>query len=97
MLASHTVKLRNKIQKILALINEIQIQDSCSSDEESAAVPPIKTAMAFKLAQIPPEIWMTLPLEAKKWLWNKRNSQQREDDKMKKSLASNESIVVSND
>jgi hypothetical protein len=25
---------RDKVKKILALINEIQIQDSCSSDEE---------------------------------------------------------------
>jgi hypothetical protein len=57
---------KNKVKKVLALINEIQIQDSCSSDEESVAVPPNKTAMVCKLAQIPPEIWMTLPLESKK-------------------------------
>jgi hypothetical protein len=48
------------LKKLLELINEIQIQDSCSSDEESAEVLPTKTAMVFKLAQIPPEIWMTL-------------------------------------
>jgi hypothetical protein len=71
----------------LTLINEIQIQDSCSSDEESVTVPPTKTALVCKLAQIPPEIWMTLPLEAKKWLLNERKRQQQEDDKMKKSLA----------
>jgi hypothetical protein len=41
--------------------------------------------MVCKLAQIPPEIWMTLPLEAKKWLLNERKRQQQEDDKMKKS------------
>jgi hypothetical protein len=41
---------------------KIQIQDSCSSDEESVAVPLTKTAMVCKLAQIPPEIWMTFPL-----------------------------------
>jgi hypothetical protein len=52
---------KKKLKKVLALINEIQIQDSCSSDEESVAVPPTKTAMVCKLAQIPPEIWMTLP------------------------------------
>jgi hypothetical protein len=45
-----------KVKKVLALINEIQIQDSCSSDEESTAVPPTKFAMVCKLAQIPPEI-----------------------------------------
>jgi hypothetical protein len=51
---------------MLALINEIQILDSCRSDEEPIAVPTPKTAMVSKLAQIPPKIWMTLSLEAKK-------------------------------
>jgi hypothetical protein len=78
-------------------INEIQIQDSCSSDEESATVPPTKTAMVCKLAQIPPEIWMTLPLEAKKWPLNERKRQQQEDDKIKKSLALSKSTAVPND
>jgi hypothetical protein len=50
------------MKTVLALINEIQIQDSCSSEKESVAVPPTKTAMVCKLAQIPPEIWMTLPV-----------------------------------
>jgi hypothetical protein len=53
--------------------------------------------MVCKLAQIPPEIWMTLPLEAKKWLLNERKRQQQEDDKMKKSLALTKSIAVPND
>jgi hypothetical protein len=43
--------------------------------------------MVFELAQIPPEIWMTLPLESKKWLLNERKLQQQQDDKMKKSVA----------
>jgi hypothetical protein len=68
---------KDKVKKVLSIINEIQIQDSCSSDEESVAVPPTKTAMVCKLAQIPPEIWMTLPLEAKKWLLNERKRQQQ--------------------
>jgi hypothetical protein len=55
----NTSQLSNRAKKDLALINEIQIQDSCSSDEESVAVPPNKTTMVCKLAQIPPEIWMT--------------------------------------
>jgi hypothetical protein len=57
-----------KVKKVLALINEIQIQDSCSSDEESATIPSTETAMVCKLAQMPAEIlmMMTLPLEAKK-------------------------------
>jgi hypothetical protein len=83
---SNTAK-KDKVKKVLALINKIQIQDSFSSDEESDTLSPTKTAMICKLAQIPPEIWMTLPLEAKKWLLNETKSQQQEDDKMKKSLA----------
>jgi hypothetical protein len=76
---------KDNVKTVLVLINEIQIQDSCSSDEESVAVPPTKTAMVCKLAQIPPDIWMTLPFEAKKCLLNERKRQQQEDDKMKKS------------
>jgi hypothetical protein len=67
---------KDKVKKVLLLINEIQIQDSCSSGEESDTVKMNKTAMVYKLAQIPPEIWMTLPLEAKKWLLNERKRQQ---------------------
>jgi hypothetical protein len=63
--SSNKVK-KDKVKKVLALINEIQIQDSCISDEESVTVPPTKPALICKLAQIPPEIWMNLPLEAKK-------------------------------
>jgi hypothetical protein len=33
---------KDKVKKVLALINEIQIQDSCSSDEESGTVAPTK-------------------------------------------------------
>jgi hypothetical protein len=31
--------------------------------------------MVCKLAQIPSEIWITLPLEAKKWILNERKRQ----------------------
>jgi hypothetical protein len=51
----------------------------------------------YKLARIPPEIWMTLPLEAKKWLLNERKLQQQKDDKMKKSLAFSKSTALPND
>jgi hypothetical protein len=88
---------KDKFKKVSELINEIQIQDSFSSDEESTAVPPTKTAIVCKLAQIPPEIRMNLPLEAKKWLLNERKSQQQEDDKMNKSIELSKSIAVSND
>jgi hypothetical protein len=97
MLASHPIEpRRTKSKKVLELINEIQIQDLYSSDEESVTVPPTKTATVCKLAQIPPEIWMTIPLEAKKWLLNERKHQQQEDDKIKKSLALSKSISVPN-
>jgi hypothetical protein len=43
--------------------------------------------MVCKLAKIPPEIWMNLPLEAKNWLLNERERQEQDNDKMKKSLA----------
>jgi hypothetical protein len=42
--------------------------------------------MVCTLTQIPPEIWMTLPLEARKWQLHERKRQQQKDDKMKKSL-----------
>jgi hypothetical protein len=53
--------------------------------------------MVCKLAQIPPEIWITLTFKAKKWLLNERKRQQQEDDKMKKSSALNKSTAVPND
>jgi hypothetical protein len=53
--------------------------------------------MVCKLAQIPSEIWITIPLEAKKWLLNERKRQQQEDDKMKKSLSLSKSTAVPND
>jgi hypothetical protein len=53
--------------------------------------------MVCKLAQITPEILMTLPLEAKKWLLSERKRQQQEDEKMKKSLALSISTAVPND
>jgi hypothetical protein len=55
----------------------MQIQDLCSSDEESFKVPPTKTAMVCKLSKIIPEIWMTHPLEEKTWQFDQRKSQQK--------------------
>jgi hypothetical protein len=53
--------------------------------------------MVCKLTQKPPEIWMTLPLEAKKWILNERKCQQQEDEKMKNLLALSKSTAVPND
>jgi hypothetical protein len=53
--------------------------------------------MVGKLVQMPPEIWMTLSLEDKKWLLNERKRQQQEDEEMKKSLALSKSTAVPND
>jgi hypothetical protein len=80
-----------------ALINELQVQDSTNSDEELDALTPTKIAMVCKLAQVPPEIWMSLSLEAKKWLLNERKRQQQEDDKLKKSLDQCKSTFVAAD
>jgi hypothetical protein len=54
------------IKTVLALINELQVQDSAGSDEEIDTLPSSKTPLVCKLAQVPPEIWMILSLEAKK-------------------------------
>jgi hypothetical protein len=43
--------------------------------------------MVCKLAQVPPEIWITLSVEAKKWLLNEMKRQQQENKKKSKSLA----------
>jgi hypothetical protein len=80
---------KDKIKKVLALINELQVQDSAGSDEDIDTSPSSKTALVCKLAQVPPEIWMTLSLEAKKWLLNERKRQQQEEDKSKKSSDAN--------
>ena len=51
--------------------------------------------MVCKLAQVPPEIWMTLSVDAKKWLLNERKRQQQEDDKLKKSSSGKDTIKES--
>jgi hypothetical protein len=43
----------------------------------SDTLPQTKTATVNKSAQIEAEIWMTLPLEAKKWLLNEKNVNNR--------------------
>jgi hypothetical protein len=50
------------------------------------------TAIICKLAQVPPEIWMTLSMEAKKWLLNERKRKQQENNKMKKSSRKKDTI-----
>jgi hypothetical protein len=59
---------KDKIKTFIALINELQLQDSAGSDEEIDTSQSSKTALVCKLAQVPPEIWMIFPLEAKKWI-----------------------------
>jgi hypothetical protein len=59
----------------LELINEFQIQDSTSLDDELNTSTLSKTAMVCKLAKVPPEIWMTLPLESKTCLLNEQRHQ----------------------
>jgi hypothetical protein len=57
---------KDKIKTVLALVNELQIQDSAGSDDKIDTSPSSKTAMVCKLAQVPPEIWTSLSLEAKR-------------------------------
>jgi hypothetical protein len=76
---------KDEVKTVLTLINELQLQDSTGSDEEVDISASSKTAMICKLAQVAPEIWTTLSMEAKKWLLHERKHQQQEDDKMKKS------------
>jgi hypothetical protein len=44
---------------VLALINELQDQDSTGSDKEIDVLTSSKTPLVCKLAQVPAEIWMT--------------------------------------
>jgi hypothetical protein len=83
---------KDKVKTVLALINELQLQDSTGSDEDVDISAFSKTAMVCKLAQVPPEIWMTLSMEAKKWLLTERKRQQQEDDKMKKSSSKKDTV-----
>jgi hypothetical protein len=43
------------------------LQDLPGSDDELDILQSSKSALECKLAQLPPEVWMSLPLEAKKW------------------------------
>jgi hypothetical protein len=52
-------KKKDKTKQVLALINELQIQDSTVLEDKE--VPPAsKTAVVCKLAQVPSEIWNSL-------------------------------------
>jgi hypothetical protein len=53
---------------MIALINELQVQDSAGSDDELNNLILSKTAIVCKFTQVPPEILMMFPIEAKKWL-----------------------------
>jgi uncharacterized protein (UPF0147 family) len=75
----------------------MQIQDTGSSDEESAAVPPTKTAMVSKLAQIQHDICMNISINLRNVYLMKENVNNRRMKKMKKSLALSKSTAVSND
>jgi hypothetical protein len=87
---------KDKVKTVLALINELQIQDSTSSDEEIDISSSSKTARICKLAQVPPEIWMALFVDAKKWLLNETKRQKQEDELKKSSnIMSKDTIKVS--
>ena len=77
---------KDAVKKVLALFNDLKSQASNELDDEFSQLTRTKVAMACKLAQIPPDIWMNLPLEAKKWMLNERKRQQIEDEKLRKLL-----------
>jgi hypothetical protein len=58
---------KHKIKTVLVSINKLQDQDSSGSDDELNTPTLYKTSMVCKLAQVAQEIWMTVPIEAKKW------------------------------
>jgi hypothetical protein len=60
---------KDKVNEVLAFINEIHIQDSVGLER------------VCKLALILQEVWMTLSLEANKYVLHQRKRQQQEDDK----------------
>jgi hypothetical protein len=66
----------------LALIKELQVQDSTGLDEEIDIFTSSKS----------PEIWMTLSVDAKKWLLNERKQQQQEGDKKKMSSSKKDTV-----
>jgi hypothetical protein len=49
------------------------------------------------LEQVPPDIWNSILLEAKKWLLNERKRQQLEDEKLKKLSSINRDISKPSD
>jgi hypothetical protein len=55
-----------KVEIVQGLINELQAQDSVGSDDALKTLTFTKNEMVFKLAQVPPEIWIKLSVEAKK-------------------------------
>ena len=72
----------------------MKIQVCNNLDDEFSQLQRTKTAMICTLTQIPPHIWMPLPLEAKKWLLNERKHQQVEDEKAKKADAISDKSLV---
>jgi hypothetical protein len=63
--ASTSSNKKDKTKHVLALINELQIQDSIIFEDEVPSKPSPKTTMVCKLAQKPSEIWNSLSLEEK--------------------------------
>jgi hypothetical protein len=53
--------------------------------------------MVFKFVQIPPEIWVSIPLEAKIQLLNDMQRHQQEDERMKIFFALSETKAVNDD
>jgi hypothetical protein len=48
----------DKNRKVIALINELQLQDSSGPDDDLSSLSASKTVIIYKLAQVPTDIWM---------------------------------------
>ena len=57
---------KDAVKKVLALFYDLKSQASNDLDDDFSQLTGTKTVMVCKLAQIHPDIWMTLPLEAQK-------------------------------
>ena len=63
-------------------------------DDELSQLQCTKPAVLFKIAQLPQNMWMTLPSEAKMWLLNEEKRKQIEEEKAKKPVSVSDTNAV---
>ena len=80
---------KNVVKKDMSQISDLNDHSLIDSDDILNDLGCTTTVMVYKLAQVPPDISMTVSLDTKKWLLNERKRQQKHDKRMKKSFTSN--------